>query len=49
MENVTDFADSNKYGIDVPRGFPGRCGVQSRSTCHEVQSNVTVINKITMK
>ena len=25
MENVTDFADSNKYGIDVPRGVLGMC------------------------
>ena len=49
MENVTDFADSNKYGVDVPGDIPGRCGVQNCSTCHDVQSNVTVINKITMK
>jgi hypothetical protein len=49
MENVTDFADSNKYGVDVPREIPGRCGVQSCSACHEVQSNVTVINKIIVK
>jgi hypothetical protein len=49
MENVTDIADSNKYGVDVPRGVPGRCGVQSCSTFHKDQSNVTVINKITMK
>jgi len=49
MENVPDFADSNKCGVDVTRGVLGRCVVQNCSTCNEAQSNVYVINKITMK
>lgn len=49
MENVPDFADGNKCGVDVPKGVLGRYVVQSCSTYHEARSNVNVINRITMK